>query len=160
MEKSELAEIIKRAIGEAKRAELGGYEIAPGTNAPPRPDIAMQISHIAMLGEIAYQLAVMNERNALEDERLGDRVEGISLSVTAIEGRLDKLEPPRTICAAERVGPFRQELCGLEKGHSGLHGWNRFRTPDGICPAVSNGHEGPLGCCLADGHDGSHRWGR
>jgi hypothetical protein len=93
-----------------------------------RRTLAASWMQAKMLGEIAYQLAVMNDRNALEDERLHDRVTGISAMLTTLEGRVDRLEPPIKSpdwCGA--VSPDRKGFCGLPKNHSDsvLHGWER-----------------------------------
>ena len=116
MEKSDIAIHVDEC---GKKAQYH----ADGNRAGYHPDIVPQWMQAKMLAEIAYQLAVMNERNALEDERLVDRVEGQSLIITALENRLDKLEPKVIPGSCMASSPSRPNFyCGLPMGHGGPHG--------------------------------------
>lgn len=97
--------------------------------------VAAAFAQAQMLGEIAYQLAVMNERNALEDKRLEERVTAYSNLITTVEEKCDRLDKSRWStkdgkCLALKTngadGRHSEILvCGLPDGHEGKHGWDR-----------------------------------
>ena len=106
MEKQAIAETVQKcgeyayAAGEAAEVTLS----LENDNAIRGRQV--QWMQAKMLGEIAYQLAMLNERVALEDQRLQDQVTGQSLMITALEVRVDKLDgrPAWPKCA----------ICGID----------------------------------------------
>lgn len=100
MEKQAIAETVQKcgeyayAAGEAAEVTLS----LENDNAIRGRQV--QWLQAKMLSEIAYQLAVLNERNALADATPVGRV---------------------AWCGA--VSDDRKHLCGLNQGHEGKHGW-------------------------------------
>jgi hypothetical protein len=125
MDKEKLAETVEKCGSEAQDAV---DREALFDDRRERRTLAAQWMQAKMLGEIAYQLAVMNERFAPEDERLQDQVTGQSLMITAIEERMDKIDRQARVPWCGAVSDDRTcglKTCGLNKGHEGKHGWDR-----------------------------------
>lgn len=108
MEKEHIAEMVKRAGEAAQNSDSKEFQTS--------------LMQVKMLGEIAYQLAVMNERAAQEKESLRDRVEGHSVMIEAIEKQLPPVKSPE-ICG-KYLGVDSSTgymICGFLKGHDGPH---------------------------------------
>ena len=125
MDKEQIAETVKKCGEKAQAiAEAATARIEAGLDYDAGDSRAAQWMQAKMLGEIACQLAVLNERAALEGVRLENRIAGHATMLLDLEQRVDRLKPKPPVpsmCGA--VSEDRKGLCGLKKEHDGKHGW-------------------------------------